>query len=302
MKDHAAVSPSNAFPGVLREEIQKMQIQAATDHGFVAGARPATEDSQLIDITLTNDAHGAFVWGVLDRLLDEPRLSFRSITASGFGGMEAAVLAYGLALGGRRGARTALTNFWRRVSHATMFAADTAKPLRSILEQSIDIAEIRKESCPLKLNILASNALTDTVTIFSGDQLSIDAILAGATVPFLFPAVEIDGDPYWGEGDFSALPAVQQIEAGHWLIVSGKPSEGMTPCAHRLAANALNSASVLFDSHHRTSAALFTRPWTDWGELTDMRDRGRQRAEEWLLADHPSLSESSVVDSKNRYV
>ncbi|MGX5847774.1 patatin-like phospholipase family protein [Mesorhizobium sp. PL10] len=282
-----------------------MQIQAATDEAFIAGARPAMEDRQLIDITLANDAHGAFAWGVLDRLLDEPRLSFRSITASGFGGMEAAVLAYGLALGGRRGAKTALTNFWRRVSHASMSVAAIANPLKSILEQSIDIAELHKNSCQLKLNILASNARTDTVTIFSGDQLSIEAILAGATVPFLFPAVEINGDTYWGEGDFSALPPVQPIEAGHRLIVSGKPSGCMTPCAdYRLAANAVNSASVhiIFDSHHRTSAALFTRPWTDWGELTELRDRGRQRAEDWLLADHPILSGSSVVDSKNRYV
>lgn len=280
-----------------------MQIQAATDRAFIAGARPVIEDRQLIDITLASDAHGAFVWGVLDRLLDEPSLSFRTITASGFGGMEAAVLAYGLTLGGRRGARTALTNFWRRVSHASMSAVATGNPLRSILEQSIDIAELHKNSCQLKLNILASNARTDSVTIFTGDQLSIDAILAGATVPFLFPAVEIDGDPYWGEGEFSAVPPVQPMEGGHWLIVSGKPC--MTPCAaHHLATNAMNCASVhtIFDSHHRTSAALFTRPWTDWGELTDMRDRGRQRAEDWLLADHQTLSESSVVDSKNRYV
>lgn len=282
-----------------------MEIQAATDQAFIAGGELVIEDRQPIDITLANDAHGAFVWGVLDRLLDEPRLSLRSITASGFGGMEAAVLAYGLALGGRRGARTALTNFWRRVSHASMSMATTANPLRSILEQSIDIAELHKNSCQLKLNILASNARTDTVTIFSGDRLSISAIVAGATVPFLFPAVEIDGDAYWGEGDFSALPAVQPSEAGHWLIVSGKPSGCITPCAaYPLAANAANSASVhtIFDCHHRRSAALFTRPWTDWGELTDMRDRGRQRAEDWLLADHSTSSESSVVDSKNRYV
>lgn len=282
-----------------------MEIQAATDRAFIAGARPAMEDRQLIDITLASDAHGAFVWGVLDRLLDEPCFSFRTITASGFGGMEAAVLAYGLALGGRRGARTALTNFWRRVSHASMSAVATGNPLRSILEQSIDIAELHKNSCRLELNILASNARTDAVTIFTGDQLSIDAILAGATVPFLFPAVEIDGDPYWGEGEFSAVPPVPSIEAGRWLIVRGKPSGCMTPCtAHHLATNAMNCASVhtIFDSHHRTSAALFTRPWTDWGELTDMRDRGRQRAEDWLLANHQTLSESSVIDSKNRYV
>lgn len=282
-----------------------MHIQAATDQTFIAGAELVIEDRQPIDITLASDAHGAFVWGVLDRLLDEPRLAFRTITASGFGGMEAAVLAYGLALGGRRGARTALTNFWRRVSHASMSVATTAHPLRSILEQSIDIVELHKNSCPLKLNILASNARTDTVTIFSGDRLSINAIVAGATVPFLFPAVEIDGDPYWGEGDFSALPAVQPIEAGHCLIVSGKPSGCITPCAaYRPAAHAVNSASVhtIFDSHHRPSAALFSRPWTDWGELTDMRDRGRQRAEDWLLADHPTFSKSPVVNSKTRYV
>ena len=284
-----------------------MQIRAATDHGFVAGAKLVIEDRQPIDIALASDAHGAFVWGVLDRLLDEPRLSFRSITASGFGGMEAAVLAYGLAQGGRRGARTALTNFWRRVSHATMFAADTAKPLRSILEQSIDIAEIRKESCPVRLSILASNARTDTVKTFTSEQLSIDAILAAATIPFLFPAIEIDGDTYWGDGDVSALPLVQPFETGHRLIVTGKPALFMTPCAdRRLAAIpcALTCAPIhtIFDSQHRATSALFARPWTDWGELTDMRDRGRERAGDWLLADHPSLSESSVVDSRNRYV
>ncbi|MGX9144567.1 patatin-like phospholipase family protein [Mesorhizobium sp. 128a] len=282
-----------------------MQIQAATDHVFVAGAELAIEARKPINITLANDAHGAFVWGVLDRLLDEPRLSFRSITASGFGGMEAAVLAYGLALGGRRGARTALTNFWRRISHASMSAVATVNPLRSILEQSIDVAELHKNSCPLKLNILASNARTDTVQSFSGEQLSIEAILAAATVPFLFPPVEIDGEMYWGESEFSALPPVQPIEAGHWLIVGGKPSRCMMPCAaYRVAANSMSSAPAhaIFDRHHRTNASLFTRPWTDWGELTDTRDRGRQRAEDWLLADHPILSESSVVDSKNRYV
>ncbi|RWO41310.1 MAG: hypothetical protein EOS11_18170 [Mesorhizobium sp.] len=290
-------------------ETEKMHVQTGTENNnaVIAGVRTATEDRQLIDIVLTSDAHGAFVWGVLDRLLDEHGLCFGNITASGFGAMEAAVLTYGLALGDRRGARTALTNFWRRVSHASMFAADTASPLRSILEQSIDIAEIRKNSCPVKLSILASNARTDAVKIFTSDQLSIDAIVAAATIPFLFPAVEIDGDTYWGDGDLSGLPSVQPAEAGPRLIIASKPSTSMTPCgACRLAAGhgAMKPTQIhtIFDGRNRAGAALFLRPWTDWGELTDMRDRGRERADDWLLGDHLFVGERSAVDNKNRYV
>ena len=286
-----------------------MHIQTGieTDRPVIADARPAMDDRQTVDILLASDAHGAFVWGVLDRMLDEPGLCFGNVTASGFGAMEAAVLAYGMALGGRRGARTALTNFWRRVSHASMFAADTASLLRSMLEQSIDIAEIRKKDCPVKISILASNARTDAVKIFTGDQLSIDAILAAATIPFLFPAVEIDGDTYWGDGDLSALPPARPVEAAHRLAVTGKPALFMTPCAdRRLPAShrAIKCTPIhtIFDSLHRAGASLFTRPWTDWGELTDMRDRGRQRAEDWLLAGHFCLDERSSADCKNRYL
>lgn len=284
-----------------------IQPRTETSKPVIAGARPVVEDTQLVDIVLGSDAHGAFIWGVLDRLLDEPGLSFGNITASGFGAMEAAVLAYGLALGGRRGARTALTNFWRRVSHASMFTADTTNPLRLILDQSIDIAEIRKKRCPVSLSILASNARTDAVRIFNNDQLSIDAILAAATIPFLFPAVEIDGNTYWGEGDLSALPLVQPFETGHRLIVTGKASLCTTPCAdRRLAASpcamTCTPSHTIFDSQHRAASALFTRPWIDWGELTDIRDRGRQRAEDWLLADHLVVDEGSAARSRNRYV
>lgn len=286
-----------------------MHIQKGieTNRTSVAGASRAMDDRQLVDIVVASDAHGAFVWGVLDRLLDEPGLCFGSITASGFGAMEAAVLAYGLALGGQRGARTALTNFWRRVSHASMSETNKANPLRSILEQTIEIAEIRKESCPVKLNIVASNARTDAVKVFPSDQLSIDIMLAAATVPFLFPAVEIDGDTYWGDGDVSVLPSFQAIEPGGQLIIAGKPSRCMTPCSdHRVAAMLgtpnLVRTQTIFDSVHRAGAAMFLRPWTDWGELTNMRDRGRLGADDWLMADHFFADEHSAVERKVQYV
>ena len=64
-------------------------------------------------------AHGAFTWGVLDRLLEDERISFEGVSATSAGAMKhRAVLAYGLGEGGREGAKKALSRFWLRVSHA----------------------------------------------------------------------------------------------------------------------------------------------------------------------------------------
>ncbi|TIU62129.1 MAG: patatin-like phospholipase family protein, partial [Mesorhizobium sp.] len=71
------------------------QSPMRTNQAAVSVADLGAEDP-TIDIVLANDAHGAFVWGALDRLLDEPRCSFSGVTASGFAAMEAAVFAYGL--------------------------------------------------------------------------------------------------------------------------------------------------------------------------------------------------------------
>ncbi|RUW38015.1 MULTISPECIES: patatin-like phospholipase family protein [unclassified Mesorhizobium] len=262
---------------------------------------------RTIDIVLANDVHGAFVWGVLDRLLDEPSCSFSSVTASGFAAMEAAVFAYGLSVGGRRGARTALANFWRRVSHASIFADGRASLLRSVLEQSIDLEQIRDEDCPVKLGVLAVNARTDAVKIFTSDRLSINAIVAAATIPFLSLPVEIDGDIYWGDGDVLQSPPVLSPEARHRLIVTGRPCVFTTPCPDRgLPASHCVTKCVLvhtiFDSRYRAGAPLLLRPWIDWGELTDMRDTGRQRAADWLAADPLRTGGSPPTNCESRYI
>ncbi|MDX8540419.1 hypothetical protein RFM23_22620 [Mesorhizobium abyssinicae] len=264
-------------------------------------------EERTIDIVLANDAHGAFVWGVLDRLLDETNCRVNGVTASGFAAMEAAVFAYGLSVGGRRGARTALANFWRRISHASVFADDRASLLRSILEQSIDLKQIRDEECPVKLGVVAANARTDAVKLFTGDQLSIDAIVAAATIPFLSPPVEIDGDAYWGEGDVFQSPRLVSAEGRHRLIIAGKPSVFTTPCPDRstAAGHCMTKCApvhTILDSRHRAGAPLLLRPWTDWGELTDMRDRGRQRAAAWLAADPLRADESPVAACGRRYI
>jgi NTE family protein len=61
-------------------------------------------------------AHGAFTWGVLDRLLEEPNFQIDGVSATSSGAMNAVVLAHGLTVGGRDGAKQALAEFWRNVS------------------------------------------------------------------------------------------------------------------------------------------------------------------------------------------
>ena len=286
-----------------------MHIQSGTrtDQAIICGRNSRLEEGRSVDIALASDAHGAFVWGVLDRLLDQPNFTFEAVTASGFGAVEAAVFAYGLSLGGRRGARTALANFWRRVSHASMFAIDRASLLRSILEQSMDIEQIRNERCPVKLGVFAVNARTDAVKTFSGKQLSIDVIVAAATVPFLSPPVEIDGDGYWGDGELSQLPPPRSSKTSHRLIIAGRPSLFTTLCPDRSFSSthcATKCAPVhtIFDSQYRAGAALFVRPWIDWGDLTDIRDRGRQCAEGWLATDLFSPDERPTISRQAQYI
>ena len=60
-------------------------------------------------------SHGAFTWGVLDRLLEDG-FGFEGISGTSAGAVNGAVLVQGLATGGPEGARTLLETLWRRVA------------------------------------------------------------------------------------------------------------------------------------------------------------------------------------------
>jgi NTE family protein len=182
-------------------------------------------------------AHGAFTWGVLDRLLEDERLSFDGISGTSAGAMNAVVLASGFEQEGRDGAREALQKFWRAVSrdgrmnpiqrslmdrflgnwsldHNPAFIAfDVASrflspydfnpfninPLREMLEREVDFEAVR--ACKkLKLFISATNVRTGKARIFHTNEITPDMVMASACLPFLFRAVEIDGTPYWDGG------------------------------------------------------------------------------------------------------
>src|ERR1700737_2168499 len=93
-----------------------------------------TRDPILVDLALQGGgSHGAFTWGVLDRLLEEPWLGIDGISGTSAGAMNAALLVDGHAKGGAGGARTALENFWRRVSEAASFSTFRRGPLDGLL-------------------------------------------------------------------------------------------------------------------------------------------------------------------------
>jgi NTE family protein len=189
-------------------------------------------------------AHGAFAWGVLDRLLEEEQVAFEGISATSAGAMNAAVLAYGLTEGGREGARQALARFWRRVSQAAVLsplqpslwdrltgnhaignspaflALDLVtrlfspyqfnqlnyNPLRDVLAASIDFECLRRR-CAVKLFLSATNVRTGKIKIFESAEITADAVMASACLPCMFQVVEIDGEAYW-DGGYMGNPAI----------------------------------------------------------------------------------------------
>lgn len=196
--------------------------------------------TQHINLALQGGgAHGAFTWGVLDRLLEDGRLGFDGISGTSAGAMNGVVLASGLTAGGRDGARTALEKFWTAVARSIPFeimlpSLDGQKaalmpglkvmlewaryfspgqlnpfdlnPLRAILTEQIDFERLRRHS-PVQLFIAATNANSGKLRLFNLPELSVDTILASACLPMMNRAVEIGGEPYW-DGGYAANPAI----------------------------------------------------------------------------------------------
>ncbi len=77
-------------------------------------------------------AHGAFTWGVLDRLLDERRLTYAAISGASAGALNAVIMAEGLLSNGRPGAQQALLSFWKRVSCAAHAYDAFSRPFQAL--------------------------------------------------------------------------------------------------------------------------------------------------------------------------
>jgi len=207
----------------------------------------ANREPVLVDLALQGGgAHGAFTWGVLDRLLEEPWLRIDGISGTSAGAMNAVVLADGYMQDGAEGARAALERFWSKVSHAALLSPfrrgpldilmgrwtlDSSpafitmdlmarmfspydlnpggvNPLRDILAECVDFTRIGDS--PIKLFVTATNVRTGRGHLFRNDDLTPDVLLASACLPTLFQAIEIDGEAYW-DGGFAGNPTITPL-------------------------------------------------------------------------------------------
>jgi NTE family protein len=233
----------------------------------------------LIDLALQGGgSHGAFTWGVLDRLLEESSwLRIDAISGTSAGAMNAVVLADGWTKGRAQGARAALDAYWERVAAAAVFnplqrtpldrllgrwTLDTSpvfiafdlmsrlfspydlnprgfNPLTAILDESIDFEQLSRS--PIKLFVTATNVHTGRGRIFRNAELTPDVLLASACLPTLFQAIEIDGEPYW-DGGFAGnptiTPLVRESNAQDTILVQINPV--VRPSTPRTAAEILN--------------------------------------------------------------
>ena len=226
-----------------------------------------TRPQVLIDLALQGGgSHGAFTWGVLDRLLDEPWLRIEAISGTSAGAMNAAVLADGWTRDGASGAKAALDAYWRLVARGAAFSPlqrspldrllgrwslDNSpgylafdlmtrvfspyhlnplglNPLRKILAESIDFDRLARSS--IKLFITATSVRTGRGRIFRNAEISADVLLASACLPTMFQAIEIDGEHYW-DGGFAGnptiTPLVRESDAHDTILVQINPRERM---------------------------------------------------------------------------
>jgi len=252
-------------------------------------------------------AHGAFTWGVLDALLQQPELEFEGLSGSSAGAMNAVVFADGWMKGGRQGAGQALTEFWSEVgrqmpwapmtrgendavnlSPATKLMAQWAgyfspaqlnpfelNPLRDMLVRQIDFAGLRQRS-PFKLFVGATQANTGKLRVFRETELTADMLLASACLPKIHHPVEIDGESYW-DGGYCANPAVFPLfydcESRDVMLVLLSPlkREGTPRTVQDIETRI---AELGFSAHFMREMRMFAqatafaeRPFIRWGRL-----------------------------------
>jgi len=193
---------------------------------------------RMINLALQGGgALGALTWGMLDRLLEEPRIGIEAISATSAGAMNAAVLASGFANGGPAGARESLSGFWHAVGSSgySLPAGNTAmattparmlagltrmfspyqlnpfdiNPLRNIIARAVDFPALRDRKA-IRLFIAATRVRTGALRLFENAELDEDALLASACLPTLHHAIEIEGEAYW-DGGYSGNPAVYPL-------------------------------------------------------------------------------------------
>jgi len=226
----------------------------------------AGEGKKHVNLALQGGgAHGAFTWGVLDRLLAEEGMVIEGISGTSAGAMNGVVLAQGMMDNGRDGARKALYEFWKAVSEVALFSPfrrwpwdafsdnwnlDTCPtyltfdimsrmfspyelnplnidPLRDILTSVVDFDRVRSGD-GVKLFISATRVRDGQVEVFSRKRLTPEMVMASACIPLLYQAVQIDGEEYWDGGYMGnpvLFPFTSSCSSNDVILVKVNPWE-----------------------------------------------------------------------------
>jgi len=232
----------------------------AKTKGKPLAAAPVAKGRPQVNLALQGGgSHGAFTWGVLDRLLDDDGIDITGISGTSAGALNGAVLLSGYVQGfaggdeaqARKQAQGALRDFWRDVSqHGPLFSPLSIQsngliknefnfdqfpayqwlnmfmrsfspyefnplnlnPLKDTLSRHVNVDALHTGSshCGIPLFVTATSVHTGQARVFTAEELSLDALMASACLPFVFQAVEIDGEPYW-DGGYTGNPALYPL-------------------------------------------------------------------------------------------
>jgi len=323
-------------------------------------------------------AHGAYTWGVLDRLLEEKDVVIEGISGTSAGAMNAAMLINGYVQNGREGAKECLETFWRRISEAAAFsplhktAAErlltgwnmdlnpayhwfdlmsrmfspyelnplNINPLRIILDEMLDHEAV--QACSLiKLFITATHVASGQARVFQCHEITPDVLLASACVPFMFQAVEIDGQHYW-DGGYMGNPAIWPLiyhcETEDVALVQINPiHDHQLPLSANEIINRLNEISfnaslisemraidfvskllregsldpkrykdmrihVIYAAERIKNLNASSKMNADWDFFLYLKDIGRQTADHWLKTHWDDVGVKSTIDIRKKFL
>ena len=333
---------------------------------------------KIIELALQGGgAHGAYTWGVLDRLLADDRVQIEGICGTSAGAMNAVVLADGLDRGGKEGAREALEHFWVEIGKSAKSSPFQRTPLDRILGRwtldyspgfiffdllsrlvspyhlnplnynplsmqlasLVDFEHVRHAE-GIKLFVAATNVRTGKQKIFRRDEMTVDMVMASACLPFMFHAVEIDGEAYWDGGYMgnpALFPLVEECGGRDIVIVQINPilREELPRKAgdimNRINEISFNASLIkevrtigllkelvktnnLEENHfkdtffHRINAdgelkelGVSSKLNAEWAFLEHLHDVGYRTTESWLSENFEALGNRSTLDIEAVY-
>lgn len=323
-------------------------------------------------------SHGAYSWGVLDRLLEEETLEIEGISGTSAGAMNAVMLISGYLKSGRAGAKAELEEFWRRISLAAAFtplqksAADrwftgwnmdssanynwfdmlsriyspyelnpmNINPMRYILNDMLDVEKLK--ACSLiKLFITATHVGSGQARVFHCDEITTDVLLASACIPFLFQAVDIDGEHYW-DGGYMGNPAIWPLiyhcQSPDVVLVQINPihNQQLPKTAHEII-NRLNEITfnsslisemraidfvsrllaggqldpkrykdmhihLIYSADQIKNLNASSKMNADWDFFLHLKELGRKAAEYWLKQHWDEVGVRSTINIREKFL